>query len=280
MKKRQISYGVYGMIEYVAVIRCGKSVFKVQFSDGVLSATGSKPATYRTSDYMMQHVIENSMQYKSGLIKKLRSTELDEEVQIYRNSPKGSTGAKERSFEQDSSARGSEEAEADGKAKERSFEQDSSARGSEEAEADGKAKERSFEQDSSARGNKSGEDVSYKSDKSDVSYKGADGEIEASEDTDGEIEASEDAEGANSGEDADGANLGAGAGVNSGSGDGANSGEGAEGGEQLTEVTVTCLTEAQVYLKENFGIASSKARTRATAQAYARQNGVKFVGLE
>jgi hypothetical protein len=44
-----------------------------------------------------------------------------------------------------------------------------------------------------------------------------------------------------------------------------------------TEVEVSCLTEAQVYLKENFGIASSKVRSKIAAQEYARQNGLVFV---
>lgn len=169
-------------MDYVAIINCGKSTFKVQFSDGVLSSTGSKPAIYRTSDYMMQHVIENSAQYKSGLIKKIHSIELNEEVHIYHNAPKPTAEETEEPSE--------------------------------------------------------GTQAEQTNDKSGESYNGADADAEAS------------------------ADAAAGA------------------GEQLTEVEVTCLTEAQVYLKENFGIASSKARTRAAAQEYARANGIKFVGLE
>jgi hypothetical protein len=47
-----------------------------------------------------------------------------------------------------------------------------------------------------------------------------------------------------------------------------------------TKVEVTCLTDAQVYLKEHFGISSTKARSKAAAQQLAQQNGVVFVGLD
>jgi hypothetical protein len=45
----------------------------------------------------------------------------------------------------------------------------------------------------------------------------------------------------------------------------------------LTEVEVSCLTDAQVYLKENFGIATSKARSKAAAQSLANEHGITFV---
>lgn len=45
------------------------------------------------------------------------------------------------------------------------------------------------------------------------------------------------------------------------------------------EVEVSCLTEAQNYLRDNFGIATSKSRSKEKAQAYARENGIVFVGL-
>lgn len=45
------------------------------------------------------------------------------------------------------------------------------------------------------------------------------------------------------------------------------------------EVTVSCLTDAQNYLRDNFGIPTSKSRSKDKAQAFARENGIVFVGL-
>lgn len=45
------------------------------------------------------------------------------------------------------------------------------------------------------------------------------------------------------------------------------------------EVEVSCLTDAQNYLRDNFGIATSKSRSKEKAQAYARENGIVFIGL-
>lgn len=83
MKKKRITYGIYGMMEYQAVIKTGsKSVLKVTFENGSLTAMGTNPATYSTSNYMLQHAIENSQQFKSGLIKKVNIIDLDEDVVI------------------------------------------------------------------------------------------------------------------------------------------------------------------------------------------------------
>lgn len=45
------------------------------------------------------------------------------------------------------------------------------------------------------------------------------------------------------------------------------------------EVAVSCLTDAQNYLRDNFGIATSKSRSVEKAQTYARENGIVFVGI-
>lgn len=46
------------------------------------------------------------------------------------------------------------------------------------------------------------------------------------------------------------------------------------------EVTVSCLTDAQNYLRDHYGIATSKSRSKEKAQAFARENGIVFVGLD
>lgn len=88
MKKQKITYGVNGMIEFQAVLKVGKSNLKVQFSDGSFNASSKKPATYTTDNLMVQHAIENSAEFKRGLIHKVSTVELEEEVNVLRNGPK------------------------------------------------------------------------------------------------------------------------------------------------------------------------------------------------
>lgn len=45
------------------------------------------------------------------------------------------------------------------------------------------------------------------------------------------------------------------------------------------EVKVSCLPEAQAYLRDYFGIPTSKSRSIERAQEFARENGIVFVGL-
>ena len=45
------------------------------------------------------------------------------------------------------------------------------------------------------------------------------------------------------------------------------------------EVAVSCLTDAQNYLRDNFGIPTSKSRSIEKAVALGAENGVKFSGL-
>lgn len=88
MKKLKITYGVNGMMEFQAVLKVGKTNLKVQFSDGSFNASSKKPATYTTDNLMVQHAIENSAEFKRGLIHKVSTVELNEEVKVLRNGPK------------------------------------------------------------------------------------------------------------------------------------------------------------------------------------------------
>ena len=85
MKKKRITYGVYGMMEYQALIKIGKATLKVQFTDGSITAYGQNPAQFTTADFIVQHAIENSSDYKRGRIKRVTVIELDEDVHIERN---------------------------------------------------------------------------------------------------------------------------------------------------------------------------------------------------
>lgn len=88
MKKQKITYGVNGMMEFQAVIKVGKTNLKVQFSDGSFNASSRKPATFTTDNLIVQHAIENSNEFKRGLIHKISTVELNEEVKVLRNGPK------------------------------------------------------------------------------------------------------------------------------------------------------------------------------------------------
>jgi hypothetical protein len=82
MKKRKITYGVSGMMEFQAVIKVGRNNMKVLFTDGSMNAMGVNPAKFTTTNYMVQHAIENSPEFKRGLIKRISVIDLDENVQI------------------------------------------------------------------------------------------------------------------------------------------------------------------------------------------------------
>ena len=60
MKKKRITYGVYGMMEYQTIIKIGRATLKVLFTDGSMTAIGQNPAKYTTSDFLVQRAIENS----------------------------------------------------------------------------------------------------------------------------------------------------------------------------------------------------------------------------
>lgn len=85
MKKKRITYGVCGMMEYQSIIKIGRATLKVLFTDGSITSLGQKPAQYTTSDFLVQHAIENSSDFKRGRIKVVNAIELDEEVRIERN---------------------------------------------------------------------------------------------------------------------------------------------------------------------------------------------------
>ena len=91
MKKKRIPYGVYGMMEYQAIIKIGRATLKVMFTDGSITAMGQNPAQYTTSDFIVQHAIENSSDFKKGRIHVVSTIELDEELHIERNPAKPST---------------------------------------------------------------------------------------------------------------------------------------------------------------------------------------------
>lgn len=73
------------MMELETVVMVGRKPVKLSFTEGSVNSLGSQPARYTTDSLLMQVSIERSKQYKSGLIKRLRVAELDEEVKVGRN---------------------------------------------------------------------------------------------------------------------------------------------------------------------------------------------------
>ncbi len=88
MNKTKKTYGIKGFMEYQAVIKVGKSWMKVPFSDGSMTAMGVAPCTFTTERFMVQHAIENSDEFKRGLIYIVNSIPLDGKVEIERPSPR------------------------------------------------------------------------------------------------------------------------------------------------------------------------------------------------
>lgn len=82
MKKRRITYGVRGMMEYQALIPVGKATLRILFTDGSMNSLGAHPAKFTTDNFMIQHAIENSADFKRGKIQVLHAYELDEDVHI------------------------------------------------------------------------------------------------------------------------------------------------------------------------------------------------------
>lgn len=85
MKKKVITYGVYGMMEYQTVVKMGKATMKVNFSDGSINSFGQNPAKFTTKNFMIQHAIEHCYDFRRGLIQIINVQELDEEVKISHN---------------------------------------------------------------------------------------------------------------------------------------------------------------------------------------------------
>ena len=85
MKARRKTYGIYGYIEYQAVINVGKNKIKIPFTGGTVSAFGTTPATFETDNLVAQISIEHSSEYRSGKISLLRDVELDRDIDIGNN---------------------------------------------------------------------------------------------------------------------------------------------------------------------------------------------------
>lgn len=104
MKKKRITYGVSGMMEYQSLIRFGKNTLKVTFTGGSMNAIGVTPATFTTGNFLIQQAIENSSEFKRGRIRVVSTIELDEELRIERAAPAPAPTKSEQAKESDAPA--------------------------------------------------------------------------------------------------------------------------------------------------------------------------------
>ena len=85
MKKTKNTYGVYNIIEWHAIIKAGKATIKVPFSGGAMTTQGVTPATFTTTNPVVQLAIERSAAFASGKIKLIKTYPTNEEVEVERN---------------------------------------------------------------------------------------------------------------------------------------------------------------------------------------------------
>lgn len=65
-KKR---YAIHGKVEMSVLIPINNAKLRVNFTNGVINSNGITPATFSTSDPVVQTAIENNKLYEKGLIK-------------------------------------------------------------------------------------------------------------------------------------------------------------------------------------------------------------------
>jgi hypothetical protein len=72
MEKRSVTYGVFGIMEWLALIPAGTCTVRVNFTGGMMSAYGITPATFTTQNAGLCRLIENSSYYRSGKIVRVK----------------------------------------------------------------------------------------------------------------------------------------------------------------------------------------------------------------
>lgn len=75
MKEELRTYGVRGYLEYEALIPAGTSHIRIRFEGGSITGYGVAPAMFSTRDPALQYIIEQSPQWKRGIIVRCRPVE-------------------------------------------------------------------------------------------------------------------------------------------------------------------------------------------------------------
>lgn len=85
MKKR-VTYEIRGQIERNCFFRIGTAMVRVEFSGGAVNSAGIVPAQYVTDNPLYQSAIENSADFRNGVIKRGFVQDIDEEQKENDNS--------------------------------------------------------------------------------------------------------------------------------------------------------------------------------------------------
>lgn len=71
-------YAIYGKVEMSVLIPLNNAKLRVNFANGVITPSGITPATFSTSDPIVQTAIENHKLYIKGMIKLEKSFKIGE----------------------------------------------------------------------------------------------------------------------------------------------------------------------------------------------------------
>ena len=80
MKKR-ITYEIRGQIERNCFFRIGSAMVRVEFSGGAVNSAGIVPAQYSTDNPLYQSAIENSADFRNGVIKRGAEQIIEDDIQ-------------------------------------------------------------------------------------------------------------------------------------------------------------------------------------------------------
>ena len=70
--------GIYGKVEMSVLIPVNKAKLRINFQDGIINAQGVVPASFTTSDPVVQTAIENHEMYLKGRIKLVKKYKIGE----------------------------------------------------------------------------------------------------------------------------------------------------------------------------------------------------------
>ncbi|WP_303733530.1 hypothetical protein, partial [Phocaeicola plebeius] len=100
-KKR---YAIYGKVEMSVLIPVNNAKLRVNFANGVITPSGITPATFSTSDPVVQTAIENNRLYLKGMIKLEKSFKIGE-VEVNDEKPVSDEDKNEKEPESQSSVK-------------------------------------------------------------------------------------------------------------------------------------------------------------------------------
>ena len=68
--KQRITYEIRGQIERNCFFRIGSALVRMEFTGGAVNSAGIVPAQYITDNPLYQRAIENSADFRNGVIKR------------------------------------------------------------------------------------------------------------------------------------------------------------------------------------------------------------------